>query len=417
MLVGRKPSPNIFVTGGSGFLGSHFLCWARRIGRVAAVVLVRASDDASRKRKLIRACATAAQSYEKFSFDELPQLTVVGGDVEKTLCGLAPAKVAELRAADIEEFWHFAASLRFEASERAAIIDRNVRGAENAVKLAAALGAKRFVHVSTAYCVGAVEGLACENLHQVARSFCNAYEAGKCYAEHAILRVAAQHGLSTTILRPSIVIGPQSTKRTGGSRIGLYGLLRELASVRDRFSEHAPIRVPVRPEIEVNLIPVDCVMHDIREIVRNEFGQSMIYHLCARHGPSVHAVFTALCAALKINGLKLVSLSEPASPIVDMMPERIQFYAPYLRLDRRFERSLSHDWSISARDLAEFIMTAGQEVVMPHAREMLSQFAARPILRSGEAHNNPDKLSPGQSGNDQSLEQVEADGEQIRAAI
>jgi nucleoside-diphosphate-sugar epimerase len=417
MLVGRKPSPNIFVTGGSGFLGSHFLCWARRIGRAAAVVLVRAPDDAIRKRKLIRACATAAQSYEVFSFDELPQLTVVGGDVEKTLCGLAQAKVAELRAADIQEFWHFAASLRFEAGERAAIIDRNVRGAENAVKLAAALGAKRFVHVSTAYCVGAVEGLACEKPHQVARPFSNAYEAGKCYAEHAILRVAAQHGLSTTILRPSIVIGPQSTKRTGGSRIGLYGLLRELASVRDLFLEHAPIRVPVRPEIEVNLIPVDCVMRDIREIVRNEFGRSMIYHLCASHGPSVNAVFTTLCATLKVDGLKLVSLSEPASPILDMMPERIQFYAPYLRLDRRFERSLPQGSSISARDLAKFIKTAGEEIVGPHARGILRQFAARSILQSGEGHNNRDELSPGQSGNEQNLEQVEAHGEQIRAAI
>jgi hypothetical protein len=49
----------------------------------------------------------------------------------------------------------------------------------------------------------------------------------------------------------------------------------------------------------LDLIPVDCVMHDIREIVRNEFGRSMIYHLCARHGPSVSAVFTALCAAAK----------------------------------------------------------------------------------------------------------------------
>jgi nucleoside-diphosphate-sugar epimerase len=414
MLVGRKPSPNIFVTGGSGFLGSHFLCWARRIGRAAAVVLVRGADDVGRKRRLIRACATAAQSYEAFSFNDLPQLTVVGGDVEKALCGLAPAKVSELQAADIHEFWHFAASLRYEANGWATIIDRNVRGAENAVRVAAALGARRFVHVSTAYCVGAVEGLAREKPHQVARPFCNAYEASKCYAEHAILRVAAQHGLSTTILRPSIVIGPQSTKRTGGSRIGLYGLLRELASARDLFSEHAPIRVPVRSEIEVNLIPVDCLMHDIREIVRNEFGRSMIYHLCAKHGPSVNAVFTALCAALKIDGLKLVSLSEPASPILDMMPERMRFYAPYLRLDRRFERSLSRDWSISARDLAKFIMTARQEVADPHAREMFQQFAARSILRSGE---NPEKLSPGQSGNDQNLERVEPDGEQIRGAL
>jgi nucleoside-diphosphate-sugar epimerase len=365
-------SPNIFVTGGTGFLGSHFLCWARRIDRAAAVVLVRGPDDAGRKRKLMHACATAAQSYEAFSFDELPQLTVIGGDVERTLCGLAPARIAELRAAaNFHEFWHFAASLRFEASERAPIIDRNVRGAENAVKLAAMLGAKRFIHVSTAYSVGAVEGWAPEKPHQVARPFCNAYEAGKCYAEHAILRAATELGLSTTILRPSIVIGPQSTKRTGGSRIGLYGLLRELALARHLFSEHAPIRVPVRLETEVNLIPVDCLMCDIREIVRNGFGKNAIYHLCARHGLSVSDLFTALCSALKVDGLKLVSLSEPASPIVNMMPERIRFYTPYLRLDRRFERSLSHDWSISARDVAKFITTARQEAVRPHVMQMV----------------------------------------------
>jgi nucleoside-diphosphate-sugar epimerase len=365
-------SPNIFVTGGSGFLGSHFLCWARRLDRAAAVVLVRGSDDADRKRKLMRACAAAAQSYEDLSFDELPQLTIVGGDVEKTLCGLTSARVAELRAAaDFHEFWHFAASLRFEASEWATIVDRNVRGAENAVKLAATLGARRFIHVSTAYSVGAIEGLAEEKPHQVARPFCNAYEASKCHAEHEILRVATLHGLSTTILRPSIVIGPQSTKRTGGSRTGLYGLLRELASVRDLFSKHVPIRVPVRPEVEVNLIPVDCLMYDIREIVRDKFGKNGIYHLCARHSPSVSDVFTALCGALKLDGLRLVSLSEPASPIVDIMPERIQFYTPYLRLDRQFERSLSRDWSISAHDVAKFITTAREEAVRTYVAEVV----------------------------------------------
>ena len=146
--------------------------------------------------------------------------------------------------------------------------------------------------------------------------------------------------------------------------------------MRDLFLEHAPIRVPVRPEIEVNLIPVDCVMRDIREIVRNEFGRSMIYHLCASHGPSVNAVFTTLCATLKVDGLKLVSLSEPASPIVHMMPERIQFYTPYVPLNRR------NDWSISVRDLEKFIMSARQKVGVPHTRQMLQQFAARSILRS-----------------------------------
>lgn len=367
-----KSLPKIFVTGTSGFLGSHFLCWAQDIGRPNAIVLIRGSDPATRKEKLIRTLTTALRSYETWSFDVLPKLVIVGGDVDQLCCGLAEGQIAKLAAAGVDEFWHFAASLQFAASERETTFARNVRGAENAVRLAAALGAERFIYVSTSYSVGAVEGLAHEALHDLSRPFCNPYEESKCSAEHAVVKLAADYDLAVTIFRPSIVIGPGTTKRTGGSRSGLYGLLSGLARSRNLLRKYASIQMPCRPEIELNLIPVDCVMRDIKEIVANDFGQNTIYHLCAARGPSVSDTLCAIWTQLNIDNVKLVPLSDPPSPIVNMMPQGIQSFYPYVRLDRRFVRSYSHDWALSSQELALFVARAHCETVSS-AKEELNQ--------------------------------------------
>ena len=368
----RNLSPNIFVTGASGFLGSHFLCWAARIGRPSAIVLIRGTNDATRKAKLSRALTAAVRSYETLSFNALPKLTIVGGDVDRPLCGLARRQVAKLVSAGVDEFWHFAASLQFEADERETIVANNVRGAENAIILAATLGIKRFIYISTAYSVGAVEGLAPEELHDLNRHFCNPYEESKCRAEHAVVKLAADYNLALIILRPSIVIGPSTTKLPGGSRSGLYGLMRGLAFSKNLLRKYTSIRMPCQPDIELNLIPVDYLMQDIKKIVSNDFGQNTIYHLSAARGPSVRDTLAAIFTTLNINNVRLVSLSNPPSRIVGMMPEGTQFYYPYVQLDRRFKCSCSHGWIITKQELTMFIARAHRETLSHQRRSSVA---------------------------------------------
>ena len=128
--------------------------------------------------------------------------------------------------------------------------------------------------------------------------------------------------------------------------------------------------MPCRPEIELNLIPVDCVMQDIKNIVANDFWQNTIYHLCAARGPSVSDTFSAICTQLNIDNVKLAPLSDPPSPIVNMMPQGVQFFYPYARLDRRFVRSYSLGWTLTSQELGMFVARAHRETVSPSMEEL-----------------------------------------------
>ena len=168
------------------------------------------------------------------------------------------------------------------------------------------------------------------------------------------------------------MIGPSTTKLPGGSRNGFYGLMRGLAFSKSMLRKYASIRMPCRPDIELNLIPVDYPMQDIKKIISNDFGQNTIYHLSAARGPSVRDTLATIFTTLNIDNVKLVSLSNPPSRIVGMLPEGTQFYYPYVQLDRRFKGSCSHRWVITKQELTMFIAQAHRETLSRQSEELRS---------------------------------------------
>jgi len=164
---------SVLMTGATGFLGGHFLYWWHRAGgRVAA--LVRAPDEGSARRRLMLRQRASAAAYAHVAASGLGAITAVPGDVRLSLFALNAAQLRALASENIETVWHFAASLRFEKAHSSELMADNVGGTRNAMATAAAIGARRFVYISTAYSCGAAEGLVGEELHSFARPFNNA---------------------------------------------------------------------------------------------------------------------------------------------------------------------------------------------------------------------------------------------------
>jgi len=357
----------IFMTGATGFVGSHFLYRALCDGW-HVICLVRAADRAAGFRRLHDALECAASAYPEGSAwkAHAAKLRVVVGDVTLEDCGVAESVRASLRETSLE-LWHFAASLRFEDSERAAIWQVNVEGTRHALALARALGASRFVYMSTAYTAGSAAGVIREELHPLAGPFHNEYERSKCQAEHEVMARTQQLGMDARIVRPSIVVGPRSGE-PGGATSGLYGFMRELFRLRRTLSAAAsPLVMLGDPSTPLNLMPVDSLVDELIALSRRHFPSGPIYHLTSSAGPNVARAVAYAARAVGVAPVR-VAPQRPAdgSPIERALDRRTSFYASYLGSPKHFERRLEAGPRVTTAQLARYCSAYGEKLRKEH---------------------------------------------------
>src|SRR6185437_16654565 len=127
-----------YVTGATGFLGSHLVLQLLR-QQETVVALVRGEDPRAR---LLSALAKAGSYAVGGPVAADPaNLEVLSGNLRLPNCGV------DIRRAPGGIFWHLAANLRYMERNRADVFADNLDGAREAVRLASSLGCRRFVHV------------------------------------------------------------------------------------------------------------------------------------------------------------------------------------------------------------------------------------------------------------------------------
>jgi nucleoside-diphosphate-sugar epimerase/pimeloyl-ACP methyl ester carboxylesterase len=375
--------PRVLVTGATGFIGSHFLLALDEKRPSDVLALVRGADEEAASAKLKTALRAAAESYRAFRDHAgvAARARVILGDITADECGVSPADVAFVRAeGPLDEVWHFAASLSFEEKQRAEIHAHNVGGTGRVVDLAARLGAKRFVYVSTAYTAGKKTGVIREELHDPAGPFNNVYEETKCAAEHLVMRLCAERGIALTIIRPSVVIGPSETKRPGGSTSGLYGFIREMNRLSNAIKNWGgAMRITASADIPLNLIPVDGFAQDCVHVARAGFDVGPIVHATSTTTPTVKTIVLSVAAAL---GLKTIELHDGPkdgfSPLEQLVDKRIVFYGGYLQGEKHFERSLPGRYDVTDQDYRAFVA----EGVRERRRTSVTSVFTRGVVRS-----------------------------------
>ena len=359
--MNRDDAPTLFVTGTTGFLGRHVL-YSQRDEAFRFVVLVRAADEEEGRRRFIDSIRIAYDSY-RTPFDEdewLARTTIVTGDICEPACGLDEDVVGRLRTRAIHQFWHFAASLNFEEKSQKKIWSQNVEGTFNVLDLARRAGIPEFVYCSTAYSVGRSAGMVDEELHALPRTFNNLYEESKCLAEHEVSRFCGEHAIKWAILRPSIVIGPRATRSTGGSTTGLYGFLRSLFKLEKTLKAiPGPITIIGNANSKVNLVPVDDLMQDVRDLPTASFDSGTILHLTSDWYPDIDKALVHTSRLMGIEGLRIATATDgERSPVEKVLDRRTQFHSSYLDSEVEFRRSLPRRFGVDSRDFAGFITEA-----------------------------------------------------------
>jgi len=170
----------VFLTGGTGLIGSHIAALLRHDGH-EVVALCRRGSDATYLQRI--RCA------------------VVEGDVRDRAESLAPS------AAGCTHAVH-AAALVYAGGSWPKVRETNVEGTRHVLEAAALAGVRHAVHVSSVSVFGAVDGPVDEDAPTDGRiSKTDLYARSKREAETVARAVEAERGLAVTLLRPSAVYG------------------------------------------------------------------------------------------------------------------------------------------------------------------------------------------------------------------
>jgi dihydroflavonol-4-reductase len=352
--------PSILLTGATGFLGSHFLpAWAGRNADARAFALVRAGDAGEAKARIAAALARSSASCDRrFDAETLAgRITALPADLARADLGLAGADEALLAEAGIAEVWHFAADpgAGGEGGEMAGV---NLHGTERLYALARRIGAKRFVHVSTAYVGAGRSGRVAEAPPEAGGPFGNACEATRAAAELRLLELAREGGPALSILRPTVVLGYSESRASGDTPHGLYGLIRCLASAReDLLQAGGPVRLQVGAGGTIDFVPVDGLMRSMVALADEGFPDGPIHHLAGGIDIDARIVFDMICDRLCVPGVTLVDGPVPdETPLERRLAQELRFFRSYMGARREFASARPGPGAVDEEALLNYIV-------------------------------------------------------------
>jgi thioester reductase-like protein len=266
----------VLITGSTGFVGMELLARYLERSERSLIVPVRAADDgaaAERVDGVLRGLfGGSGRRYRD-------RVEAVAADLTAPDLGLSQGRLGQI-AERVDHIIHSAASVSFSLSlDEARTI--NVDGTKRMLELAELArergGLERYCHVSTAYVSGTHSGRFREHELDVGQQFRNTYEQSKFEAEQV---VRGHHGLPTTILRPSIVVGDRRSGWTAAFNV-LYWPLRA-------FARGLYPAVPAIPSAPVDVVSIDYVADAIYELSTGPGGLGETYHLTAgAHASSI----------------------------------------------------------------------------------------------------------------------------------
>lgn len=199
---------NIFVTGGTGFLGAYLLYELLQTDH-AVKALKRPDSDLTHLRLVFRFLAGQQNRPPEEAEADLQAIHWVEGELLDTKC---------IRDAlnDVDAIYHAAAYVSFDRRQREAIMDTNFHGTMNMVNLALDCGVTYFYHISSVAALQQKPGAQVnEQMDDFPREFTTTYAESKFRGEREVWRGFAE-GLQGFIVNPGVILGPGSLDRGAG---------------------------------------------------------------------------------------------------------------------------------------------------------------------------------------------------------
>ncbi len=192
----------IFVTGGTGLVGSHVLLKLVEKGYLFKAL--------KREKSSLSVCRSVFKYYNQE--ESFLKINWVNGDITDII------SLEEL-IVDCDQILHCAAIVSFNTADYNLMRKVNVEGTKNIVNTALNLGIKKLGYVSSIATLGrnSTNDTVDEECHFKFSKKESYYAISKYYAEQEVWR-GSQEGLDVIIINPSVILGPGNWNR-GSSQI------------------------------------------------------------------------------------------------------------------------------------------------------------------------------------------------------
>jgi long-chain acyl-CoA synthetase len=257
----------ILLTGATGFLGTQIARQILQNQDVELIALLRAPNEDEAQTRLRR---------EWWDWPELRiaiggRIKVQAGELTLPDLGLPEAQYGGL-IQRVTHIIHAAADIRlFAALEDLRQV--NVTGTRHVLELARDIqadhGLRRLAHVSTAYVAGKHAGPVAEEDLSDRDGFSSPYERSKYEAEVLVRQAGAD--LPISIFRPGMIVGD--------SHSGIIKTFNTLYYPLRLYMTRRMWIAPARPDLRVNLVPVDYVAQCIARLVFDPLAAGLTFHL------------------------------------------------------------------------------------------------------------------------------------------
>lgn len=326
---------NIFITGATGFVGSHLLKCMLDDKDVKPIVLVRDKKGVNFEDRVL---ATLKYLYsDKDASKMFKRIKIIKGDITDAHCGIDERVRKEL-VDEIDEIYHCAAIVDFKVPLEE-IRKVNVNGVKNILDLGMECREqkrlKKINHISTTYVAGNTRGIFYERDLNVGQRFNNTYEQTKFESESLIAEYG-QRGLKCTILRTSILTGDYVSGKTSSFKM-LYKPLH-------LFSTELLGAIPADKNAYFNLLPIDFAASAMFKVGSNSDSANKTFHISS---PEDFLVGEFIDIASDFFGFKRPRLIPVADfdmkSLSPVQKELLNPYVPYFNSNLKFDISNAKD--------------------------------------------------------------------------
>ncbi|MDD7805777.1 MAG: SDR family oxidoreductase [Endozoicomonas sp. (ex Botrylloides leachii)] len=289
--------PHYFVTGATGFLGTHLL--ERLLARSGQVHLLVRDIESEQTQKLLN-------RYKQHK----SCITLYEGDLTQPNLGLTNGDLSALAALNVE-FFHVAAIYDIEASMDI-MHAINVEGTRVALNTAAAMNVKRFHYVSSVAVAGLYNGEFTEEMLDEAGLLNNAYLKTKHDAEKLVRK---EERFPYRIYRPAMIVGHSVTGEINKVD-GLYYIFNALKKLRDSVPEWLPL-IGIGGG-ELNIVPVDFIADSMDYIAHKEGLDGKCFHLTNPNSCRMSDVVNLFAEVARAPKMSMQIESSNLNPLITM---------------------------------------------------------------------------------------------------
>lgn len=323
----------IIINGANGYVASNFINELLQLN-YEVVALVRGSKNRSAEDRMISALSDINQDQ----FKKPANLTILDYSLLDKNFGLPAETANEIFSAEVD-YYHFAASLKYDFKSRDEIFQTNLDGVENSVRVFSDLASasSRFFFVSTAYSCGTMEGVFEEKFYDNAEieSFRNYYEQSKRFAENMIKKHMDEEGLNAYILRLSQVVGHNKSGLTV-TDYGIFDFSKRINKLARRNPDRT-LRVKVDPKATQNLIPIDTVVSYLTKTVAKA-DLPRIFNMVAKQGVKNEDILNSLNSLIPIKLIGDINIDQSEMDAYErIISIGMSFTSSYTDTDLQFD--------------------------------------------------------------------------------